>query len=215
MNWKKKLLKKNNLYIILDTEILPKGRIYKLAELCAKEELDFVQLRAKCMNGKELIEIGKRLRAIFKDTSTLFIVNDRLDVASILGCGLHVGASDIPLEEIFSILGKGALVGFTVHSRHELEYANKFPLSYVSFGPLFRTSLKFHLKPQGIKKFLEMRERSKHKMFAIGGINIDNIDSLIEEGIGDIVILSAFCNAKNPQQFLRIIKEKMNYAIHN
>lgn len=209
MNLKEKFSKKYSLYIVLDTTFLEEKKIISLTRICAREKVDFVQLRSKTMETKDFLSLSVKLKSILKNTSTMFVINDRIEIAASLECGLHVGAKDIPLEEATRMLKKNSVLGFTVHTQRELEYANKFPLDYVCCGPVFNTAVKPQLDPQGVEWFLKLKKKSKHRAFAIGGINLKNIDQLIEQDVRDVVILSGFCKSEKPREFLKAARHKL------
>ncbi len=199
-----------SIYIILDTQFFSSfSKISDLARICREENVDFVQFRDKESPLQDFLRIAERLHRIFKNSSTKLIINDRLDVSLSLGCGLHLGRDDFPLERVVSVFPRGLALGFTVHNQDELSYANRFNLDYVSFGPVFRSFSKPQLKPQGIERLVRLRKKSIHRVFAIGGINLDNIVLLKEKGIKDVVISSGFCLSPQPQEFLRKVKRAL------
>ncbi|OQX86491.1 MAG: hypothetical protein B6D55_05950 [Candidatus Omnitrophica bacterium 4484_70.2] len=209
MNWKSKFLKKYNIYIILDTHYLSYRKIKDLAYICREEEVDFVQFRAKDILDAEFLRIAKVLNNIFKNSQTVFVVNDRIQISNILNCGLHVGVQDLPLEDTLKLCRKISILGFTVHNQQELRIANTFPLDYVSFGPVFSTPLK-NIPAKGIEELLKIKRNSIHPVFAIGGINLENLKLLTKYQIRYIVISSSFCLSNKPQEFIRKVRKILN-----
>ena len=140
------------------------------------------------------------LSKIIRKRKKLFIVNDRADIAHLSrASGVHLGESDISVAEARKIVGKQAIIGKTIHCLKELEVLKnkKDKVEYISFGPAFRTKTKPGLKPLTSKKLKALISKSKKLMFAIGGINQYNIDSLLESGIKNVAICRGIILAKN------------------
>ncbi len=85
-----------DLYVIID-ENVGRGRTHaEIAERAIAGGADAIQLREKSFSSSELIRIGRVIRGITQRSSTLFIVNDRLDVALACGAdGVHLGQGDM------------------------------------------------------------------------------------------------------------------------
>jgi len=206
MNWKRKFSKNGLLYVILDKEVTDKAKIniFLLAEKLAYFGVDIFQLRAKGLNDKKYLSLATELSKIIRKRKKLFIVNDRADIAYLSeASGLHLGKSDISVYQARKIIGKEAIIGKTIHSPEELENLNtqeparRSRVDYISFGPAFKTKTKPNLKPLTSKKLKILIEKSKKLIFAIGGINQYNIDSLLGSGIKNIAICRGIILAKN------------------
>ena len=207
MNWKKKFLKNYNIYIILDTNLLSDKKILELARVC-KDRADFVQLRAKNRNIKEVYALSKKIKKILETSNTCFIINDFLSIAKDLECGLHIGKKDVELKEALRKLNKNSILGYTCHTFKEIKFCNDFNIDYISFGPVFKTPIK-NLRPRGVKRLIKAIDLSIHPVFAIGGITLKNLEVLTENKIRYIVILSEFCRSERPEKFLNDLKKKL------
>ncbi len=217
MNWKRKSSKNGLLYVILDKEVIDKARIniYSLADKLAYFGADIFQLRAKGISDKEYLSLAIKLSKIIRKRRKIFIVNDRADIAYLSGaCGLHLGESDISLSQARKIIGKQAIIGKTIHSLKELKVldARESELDYVSFGPAFKTKTKPELKPLTSKKLKVLIAKSKKLMFAIGGINQYNIETLLKSGIKNIAVCRGIILAKNLEISVKKYKKCLNRA---
>jgi len=96
-------LRKAALYCI--TTDPPQGETYpSMAEQACRGGADIIQLREKKLFTRELVALGKKLKEICLRYGTLFIVNDRVDVA--LSChadGVHLGQEDLSVKDARSI----------------------------------------------------------------------------------------------------------------
>jgi thiamine-phosphate pyrophosphorylase len=95
-----------------------RGETLALAQAFAAAGAPVVQVRDKAATGRELVALACELRALLP-TSTLLVVNDRLDVALASGAdGVHLGQDDLPLAEARHVLdrcGRRLLVGLSTH----------------------------------------------------------------------------------------------------
>jgi len=221
MNWKRKSSKNGLLYVILDKEVIDKAgvNIFSLADKLAHFGVDIFQLRAKGISDKEYLPLALRLSKIIRRRKKLFIVNDRADIALLSkASGLHLGESDISPKQARKIVGKKAIIGKTIHSLKELKKLNdqegrgKSKVDYTSFGPVFKTETKPHLRPLPFKKLRALISKNKKLMFAIGGINQYNIESLLETGIKNVALCRGIILAKNLKTSVKEYKKCLKKA---
>jgi len=213
--WKKGSLKNGLLYVILDTEVTRSNNIniFSLAEKLAYAGVDIFQLRAKNLSDKDLLTTARKLSKLIRKRKKLFIVNDRADIASLSGAdGLHLGAEDISVQDAKKIIGKSAIVGKTIHSLAELRRFSKEKVNYLSIGPAFKTKTKPSLSPLMIKKLKSLARKSKKLTFAIGGINLYNIDSLVKNGINNIAVCRGIILQKNLKSIVEKYKQCLRRA---
>lgn len=209
---KKKLLGFGLLYTILDTKIIEEAdrNIYSLADQLAYYGVNIFQLRAKDISDKILLQLSLELRKIIHRRRKLFIVNDRADIAYLSGAdGLHLGCRDITPLKAREILNKNSIVGRTIHSLNELQLFSKERIDYFSIGPVFKTDIKPTLPPLSFKKlkFLIHKANKLNKpVFAIGGINLDNVKSLVDIGIRNVAVCKGIILADNLKKTVREYK---------
>ena len=208
MNWKRKSSKNGLLYVILDKKVIDKikGDIFSLADKLACYGVDLLQLRAKDICDKELLFLAKRLSKIIRQRKKLFIVNDRADIAYLSGAsGLHLGEEDISAGQARRLLGKKAIIGRTIHRYKELKSTSTLTsadieakeIDYISIGPVFKTKTKPRLKPLTFKKLKTVMSGSKKLIFAIGGINLYNVESLLKSGVKNIAVCRDILETKD------------------
>lgn len=189
--WKKKPLPKGLLYALIDKGILDKCGldIFSTTEKIVSSGCDLVQLRAKGISDKEFIYLASQLQKIVKKKGKLFVVNDRADIACLSKAdGLHLGNNDIPIDKARQLLGEQALIGITVHSWEDFQNISGEHCDYIGAGPVFRTELKPGLSPVKYDDLKRIIDNCKKLLFAIGGINLYNIDSLLNLGIKNIAV---------------------------
>lgn len=169
--------------------------------------MDIFQLRAKNLSDKDLLATAKKLSKIIHKRKKIFIVNDRADMASLCGAdGLHLGAGDIDTNDARKIIGKNAVVGKTVHSPAQLRRFAKENIDYVSIGPVFKTKTKPNLSPLKLRQLKVLTKKAKKLTFAIGGISLYNIDSLVKNGINNVTVCRGIILHKNPESVIKEYK---------
>jgi thiamine-phosphate pyrophosphorylase len=104
-----------------------------------------IQLRDKQLSDRELVSRARRLREITAGTRTLFILNDRPDLALLADAdGVHVGQEELSVRDARRIVGPERLVGVSTHSIEQARQAVLDGASYLGVGPTF---------PSGTKEF--------------------------------------------------------------
>jgi thiamine-phosphate pyrophosphorylase len=196
------------LYVVTDEDI-GRGRTHaEIAELSIAGGADAIQLRDKSCSSRELIRIGRTLRGITRLSSTIFIVNDRLDVALACGAdGVHLGQGDMRTDVARQIAPPGFIIGVSVSSAEEAMQAEQEGADYVALSPVFSTGSKQDAGPgHGLFVLREIRRHVSIPVIAIGGINRDTIPSVIAAGADGVAVISAVVGAEDITAAARELK---------
>jgi len=158
-----------------------------------------VQLREKNMPFDELVSVGKICREITKKYDASLIVNDYPDIAREIDAdGVHIGQADTSIFKAKNIVGENKIVGISTHTREQFENAIKTDADYVAIGPIFGTKSKASLYSATGTDILKWAAGKTSKpIVAIGGINADNIDSVLNTGTRTIAVISAVMTAED------------------
>ena len=169
---------------------------------------DAIQLRDKSCSSRDLIRIGRSLRAITHRSSTIFIVNDRLDVA--LACradGVHLGQGDMRTDVARQIAPPGFLIGVSVTNVEEACQAEREGADYVALSPTFSTGSKRDAGPgHGLDMLREIKRNVSVPVIAIGGIDRHNVREVIAAGADGIAVISAIVGASDITAAARDLK---------
>jgi len=154
----------------------------------------FIQYREKNKIVHSMLRELREIKSILPKETKL-IVNDRMDLA--LGCadGVHLGEIDLPIEEAIKIKERMGLddfiIGASATSIDSITRLNEYPVDYVGFGPIFSTSTKTDASaPLGTEGLKEAIKVSKHPIVAIGGINKENLVSVLALNVDGIAAIS-------------------------
>ncbi len=161
---------------------------------------DAIQLRQKDVSDNILLAMAAELRELTDETNRLFIVNDRPDIAAIVGAdGVHLGQRDLPVADARRLLRPGAIVGKSTHTPAQAVAAVNEGADYVAIGPVFPTTTKDAGEPVGVEMVRQVVEKIALPVVAVGGINAANAAEVIAAGAKCLAVSSAICTAENPK----------------
>lgn len=177
--------------------------------------VDIVQLREKNITSAQYLADALWLREQTRKTGTLFIVNDRLDIALASGAdGVHLGNDDIPVEKAKELVKQCGLtdfiVGATVKTKEQAQRAYAAGADYFGCGAWFSTSTKPDATPIRDGTFLEILKEAPLPNVAIGGLTPENCDRPLKLGAGGIAVAGGIFTAPSIREAVRKFREKMN-----
>jgi thiamine-phosphate pyrophosphorylase len=158
-----------------------------------------VQYRNKNAETQQMYEEALRLREICRDSDTIFLINDRVDIAlATQADGVHLGQSDMPCLAARRLLGQEKIIGVTVHSLVEALLAESIGADYLGVSPIFQTATKLDAgKPAGIRLIEEIRAQVDIPLIAIGGINHSNAGDVVRAGADGLCAISCVVAKEN------------------
>lgn len=145
---------------------------------------------------RETIEAGHRIAPTARIAGVQLIINDRVDVAKILGWGVHLGQDDIPVPDARKMLGDNAVIGLSTHDEREARLTSG--IDYISVGPVYGTSSKPDARDAlGPEKFRRICStiavtRPSPAIVAIGGITLYNYRICLEHGATYVAAIGMF-----------------------
>ena len=177
-------------YFITDSGLSIAGNLADV-EQAIRANVSVIQYRNKNASTRELYDEALAMRRICRNT--IFLINDRVDVALAVGAdGVHLGHSDLPCHIARVLLGKDKIIGLTVHSVKDALAAQDMGANYIGAAPIFPTSTKTDAgESLGIEGLRKIREQVSLPIVAIGGINLSNAQSVIRAGADSICAISA------------------------
>ncbi len=196
------------LYAIAGYEVFSRSGYKYLKELCAAKS-GMIQLRDKNVSDLESTRRAKDLSDRLKTSDTLFIMNDRLDIAMISGAdGVHLGDEDIPVIKAREIAGADFIIGTSTHSYEQAMGALEGGPDYIAFGPVFESPTKPGRKPVGVKLLKKISARAADTpVVAIGGITPDRLASVYESGAAGAAMISSISDQKSRKKNLESISK--------
>lgn len=171
-----------------------------------------IQLRIKTGDSQEIEqEIIKSIYLAKQYNARLFI-NDYWQLAiKHKAYGVHLGQEDLFDADIQSIKNAGLRLGVSTHCHYEVARAHSLRPSYIACGPIYHTNTKqMPWIPHGAEGFAYWRTcLGEYPLVAIGGINKDRIEKIVQQGADGIAIISAITQAQEPELQTKILMKKV------
>ena len=192
------------LYGILDLSYVDDADTVAVAEAMIKGGVDLIQLRGKERTINELVDLAAELHELTARSSTPLIVNDHAEIAKKVPVeGVHVGQEDDSIEVVRQKAGRELLVGKSTHSLKQAMAAQREGADYIGFGPIFATPTKPDYAPIGLSDIKRVHTEVSLPIFCIGGLSIDNLQSVIDAGAKRVVMVSALLKAHSIVDYAR------------
>ena len=192
------------LYGIIDLGYVERHDAAHVLEQMIEGGVDLIQLRGKNKSIRELIDLSAELHELTAKSSTPLIVNDHAEIAKRVPVeGVHVGQDDDPIEIVRQEVGRDLLIGKSTHSLEQAHAAEREGADYIGFGPIFMTPTKPDYAPIGLEDVRRVHAEVNLPIFCIGGINVDNLQSVIDAGAKRVVMVSALLKAHNIVDYAR------------
>jgi thiamine-phosphate pyrophosphorylase len=179
-------------YPILDTEtalgrgIDPVAAAAQILEGGAR----LLQFRHKGFFSRDVFDQARQIAVLCRGADAMFVINDRADVARLLGAALHLGQDDLSPSDARHVLADGAFIGLSTHNEAQIRAAADQPADYVAFGPIFGTSSKLNPDPAvGLDELRRLRPLTARPLVAIGGITRANARSVMEAGADSVAVI--------------------------
>lgn len=191
-----------SLYLVTDRDLSLGRSLVTIVDEAIKGGVTMVQLREKACSTDEFITLAKQVKQLLANTNIPLIINDNIEVAlAVAAEGLHIGQGDIPYPEARKIMGPKAIIGLSVENNQQAKEANSWDVDYIGISPVFLTSTKIDTAPAlGLDGIANIKKLCSHPTVAIGGINMQNIASVISAGADGVAVVSAICSATNPKE---------------
>ncbi len=172
-----------------------------------------IQLRDKELSDKELLARAIALCARIAETGVLAIINDRVDIAAAAAAdGVHLGQDDLSITAARQLLGPRALIGRSTHSLEQARQAVREGADYIGVGPTFPSTTKQFDAFTGVELLREVAGAIHLPVFAIGGINLANLDEVLQAGFSRVAVSGAVVAASDPRQAAAEFVARLNDA---
>jgi thiamine-phosphate pyrophosphorylase len=159
-----------------------------------------VQLRLKESSTAERVALGRLLQALDAE----LVVNDDVDAALELGCGVHLGQSDPGAERAAAA---GIPLGISAATRREAAVAEFSGATYLGAGPVWATPSKADAgTPIGLGGLADVCLATRLPVVAIGGVDASNAADCIRAGAAGVAVIRAIAE-------LRAVREAVDAAL--
>ena len=202
------------LYVLITTgPDDPPSRVLDLAAQCAHGGADCLQLRAKGITDDRLFALAQDFVKVCTERNVISIINDRTDIAVAADAdGVHLGQNDLGIAQARKLQKKPMIFGISTHSLDQLDGAIEQIPAYVALGPVFPTATKPNEPCVGLEYVAAATKKLKPAGIAhvaIGGITLDNLDTVLHAGATAIAVCAAVTAQSDPTRQCQRFKDKM------
>jgi len=158
-----------------------------------------LQYRDKSRDAARRHAEAAALKALCVESGVPLIINDDVELAAALKCGVHLGEDDADPVAARTRLGDAAIIGVSCYD--SIERARHLAASgadYLAFGAFFPSPT----KPAARRADTELLRAARPlglPLVAIGGITPDNAPSLLDAGVDFVAVISGVFGAADPQ----------------
>ena len=210
------------LYAFVDTAYLRGRAPEAVAQQLCEGGADLIQLRAKHSSLEEIRRMAKAILPVTRAAGISLVINDRLAVAQEVGAEFcHLGQEDFfdvgytHVAQLPAQLGcdpargRPVSIGLSTHSPDQARRALAAGPAYLAIGPVYPTATKPTAKPVTLDYVRWAAAHVTIPWFAIGGINLANLDEVLAAGAQRICVVSAILNADDPAAACRKFKDRL------
>ncbi|HAK36743.1 MAG TPA: thiamine phosphate synthase [Nitrospina sp.] len=202
------------LYLITDRSLFAgQKEFFNAVEQALTGGVKALQLREKDLSDSELIELGRYLRSLTSDYKARLFINSRADIAEKVGAdGVHLTEACPSAKELRGNFPE-LLIGVSTHSLEKAQQAETDRADFITFSPIFDTpSKKAYGSPQGLDALEKVIASVRLPVLALGGIKLDNTDSVLDSGAFGVALITGIWNSSNihetTQSFLEIFRRR-------
>ncbi len=160
------------------------------AEAVLEAGARILQYRNKGFFSRQAFEDASRIAELCRQVGALFVVNDRADVALLLGAALHLGQDDLAPADARRIVARSSIIGFSTHNEHQLRAGDLEPVDYLAIGPIFATGSKQNPDPVvGLDGLRALRPLTQKPLVAIGGITRELAPQVFLAGADSVAVI--------------------------
>jgi thiamine-phosphate pyrophosphorylase len=204
------------LYTFIDTGFLREQTVADLARQLCEGGSDIIQLRAKNRPTGEVRRMAETILPITRQANIPLVINDHVEVAIGVGAQLcHLGQEDFfdaGHRHVSELIPRDAplQIGLSSHAPAQAQRALQAGADCLGVGPVFPTATKPESQPATLDYVRWAAAHVAIPWFAIGGINLENLDAVLAAGGRRICVVSAILNAPDIANACRQFKERLS-----
>ena len=210
-----KPLSECRLYTFVDTAYLHGRAPEWVAQQLCDGGSDLIQLRAKNSSAEEVRRMATAILPVTRKAGVSLVINDYLTVAMETGAEIcHLGQEDFfdaghtHISQL-KIRDSKLQIGLSTHAPEQAQRALAAEPTYIAIGPVYATGTKPTAKPVTLEYVRWAADHVTIPWFAIGGINLENLEEVLAAGARRICVVSAILNAPDIAQACRQFKKRL------
>jgi thiamine-phosphate pyrophosphorylase len=221
-----KTLSQCHLYTFIDTAYLRGREPELIARQLCEGGSDLIQLRAKTSSEDQIRRMAEAIMKITEQADVGLVINDFPHIALQVGAHVsHLGHEDsCGYSRVSELKAKLTTpnakleklqIGLSTHAPDQAQRAIAAGADYIAIGPVFATQTKPGAKPVTLDYVRWAAATVDIPWFAIGGINLQNVDEVLAAGARRICVVSAILNAPDLVKTCLEFKKRLVSAASN
>ena len=216
------------LYAFVDTAFLRGRAPAAVAQQLCDGGADLIQLRAKQSPLEEVRHLAEAILPVTRRAGVGLVINDHPALAQELGAEFcHLGQDDFfgagythvsqlamaqrsaaPRADHQPARTPRLGIGLSTAAPEQAARAAAAGADYLGVGPVYPTGTKPAARPVTLEYVRWAAANIRIPWFAIGGINLDNLDEVVAAGARRICVVSAILNADDLAAACRKFKDR-------
>ena len=194
------------LYAVLDAGVAASHgwTVADLGQAFLDGGAQLIQLRAKHLDARALLEAADRLVRLAESPGARIIVNDRADIAAMCrASGVHVGQEDLRPRDARALLGRDAVIGLSTHTTAQVDAAGDEPIDYIAVGPIYGTATKdtgYGAVGLDLVRHAVKTGGPRRPVVAIGGITLARASEALAAGASAVAVISDLLTTGDPSR---------------
>jgi len=178
----------------------------------------FIQLRLKNIRDDQYSAFATIAKELCAKFDAVLVINDSPRVAKLSDAdAVHLGLGDMNVSEARKIF-PNKIIGGTANTLDDVKQRCLEQVDYIGLGPYRFTNTKEKLSPvlgvDGYKKIIDQmkKEHLKTPVYAIGGINFEDIQGIVNTGVYGIAASGLLTYAENKESLVKEINKILYHA---
>jgi thiamine-phosphate pyrophosphorylase len=182
-------------------------------EIACQAGINWIQYHCLTKTDEELIDEIHQVAAICDDWGATLILTQHYHLLDKVDAqGVHIENVNADLSQIRQLIGDDKTLGASaITVERLLKLQSTGIVDYCGYGPFAYTDSKFNRYP--LLGFQAYRELEKHPVtipvIAVGGIQLTDVENLMETAITGIAVSGAINNSPDPQGMLKAFYQKI------
>ena len=210
------------------TEPFPFNGIYAITPPFGEDELVYLgkieetvtaqvaalQIREKkFLQTPKFMKLLKSIRDLCFDYKIKLVINDNVEIAKQLNCGVHLGRNDPSLKKARSEMGNNAIIGVSCYNSSSKAFKfTELGASYVALGSFFHSTTKPNAINCSVSELQKLNGKLNVPIVAIGGITNTNAKIMFQNGANLIAVSNYIYNSKSPYEKIKTLQSIENEA---
>jgi len=207
------------LYAFVETAYLHGRPPEDVAQQLCDGGSDLIQFRAKHSSPEAIRRVAEVILPVTTRAGVWLVINDHPQIAAEVGAPFcHLGQEDFfdaghtHVSQFLSQLSTPnprLKLGFSTHAPTQAERAIAAEAAYIAIGPVYATGTKPTAEPVTLNYVRWAAANVKIPWFAIGGINLQNLEDVLAAGARRVCVVSAILSAPDIAEACQKFKNRL------